>query len=206
VKIQVEFNPAVVSEYRLIGYETRALNREDFNNDAVDAGEIGAGHTVTALYEITPANSGADLNDPLRYGSSQAAGEIAADDEIGFLKMRYKAPLGDTSKLIEMPIGRDLAGGTIEQAGNDQRFAAAVAAFGQKLKGSAYGEAMTWDEIADLANGSKGADTSGYRAEFVQLVNLAALLNPDHSAGGKSKFDDPNLPQNRDLGAPPPRN
>jgi Ca-activated chloride channel family protein len=206
VKIQVEFNPALVSEYRLIGYETRALNREDFNNDAVDAGEIGAGHTVTALYEITPAGSNAELNDPLRYGSAPAAGEVAADDELGFVKMRYKAPLGETSKLIEMPIGRNIAASDLDQAGNDQRFAAAVAAFGQKLKGSAYGEAMTWDEIADLANGAKGGDRNGYRAEFVQLINLAALLNPDHSAGGKSKFDDPNLETNRDLGAPKPFN
>lgn len=206
VKIQVEFNPALVSEYRLIGYETRVLNREDFNNDAVDAGEIGAGHTVTALYEITPAGSGAELNDPLRYGSAApAAGEVAADDELGFVKMRYKAPLGDVSKLIEMPIGRDLAVDDLAAASDDERFAAAVAAFGQKLKGSAYGEAMSWDEIGDLANGAKGSDRAGYRAEFVQLVNLAALLNPDHSAGGRSKFDDPNLPQNRNLGAPPPR-
>jgi Ca-activated chloride channel family protein len=205
VKIQVEFNPAVISEYRLIGYETRALNREDFNNDTVDAGEIGAGHTVTALYEITPAGSGGELNDPLRYGTT-TSNEVAGDDEIGFLKMRYKAPLGDVSKLIEMPIGKDLVLDDIYEAGNDPRFAAAVAAFGQKLKGSSYGETITWDQIADLANGAKGSDENGYRAEFVQMVNLAALLNPDHSAGGKSKFDDPTRPQNRDLGAPQPAN
>ncbi|OJX53047.1 MAG: hypothetical protein BGO81_01780 [Devosia sp. 66-22] len=206
VKIQVEFNPALVAEYRLIGYETRALNREDFNNDAVDAGEIGAGHTVTALYEITPVGSGGELNDPLRYGSAPQANEIAADDELGFLKMRYKAPLGDTSKLIEMPIGRDLVLDDAMKAGDDPRFAAAVAAFGQKLKGSAYGETITWQQITDLANGAKGADVDGYRAEFVQLVGLAALLSPDHSAGGRSKFDDPTLPQNRNLGAPQPVN
>jgi Ca-activated chloride channel family protein len=206
VKIQVEFNPALVAEYRLIGYETRALNREDFNNDTVDAGEIGAGHTVTALYEITPTGSGAELNDPLRYGSAPAVTEVAGDDELGFLKMRYKAPLGDTSKLIEMPIGKNLVLDDAMKAGNDPRFAAAVAAFGQKLKGSSYGETITWDQIADLANGAKGSDENGYRAEFVQMVHLAALLNPDHSSGGKSKFDDPTLPQNRDLGAPPPVN
>jgi Ca-activated chloride channel family protein len=207
VKIQVEFNPALVSEYRLIGYETRALNREDFNNDTVDAGEIGAGHTVTALYEIAPAGSGGELNDPLRYGTSApVANEVAADDELGFLKMRYKAPLGDVSKLIEMPIGRDLVLDEAMKAGDDPRFAAAVAAFGQKLKGSSYGETITWQQISDLANGSKGADVNGYRAEFVQLVGLAALLSPDHSGGGRSKADDPNLPQNRDLGAPQPTN
>jgi Ca-activated chloride channel family protein len=206
VKIQVEFNPAVISEYRLIGYETRALNREDFNNDTVDAGEIGAGHTVTALYEITPVGSGGELNDPLRYGSAPAANEVAADDEIGFLKMRYKAPLGDVSKLIEMPIGKDLVLDDIYAAGDDPRFAAAVAAFGQKLKGSSYGETITWTEIADLANGAKGSDENGYRAEFVQLVNLAALLDPDKSAGGRTKADDPTLLQNRNLGAPQPSN
>jgi Ca-activated chloride channel family protein len=203
VKIQVEFNPALVAEYRLIGYETRALNREDFNNDTVDAGEIGAGHTVTALYEIVPVGSGGELNDPLRYGSAPAAGEVAADDELGFLKMRYKAPLGDTSKLIELPIGKNLVLDDINEAGNDPRFAAAVAAFGQKLKGSAYGETITWDQIANLANGAKGSDDNGYRAEFVQMVNLAALLDPDRSAGGRTKFDDPTLPSNRSTGLIP---
>ncbi len=110
VKIQVEFNPAVVSEYRLIGYETRALNREDFNNDKVDAGEIGAGHTVTALYEITPVGSGAELNDPLRYGDETADGR-SRGGEIGFLKMRYKLPEGAESRLVELPIGQELAVG-----------------------------------------------------------------------------------------------
>jgi len=190
VKIQVEFNPAFVSEYRLIGYETRALANEDFNNDKVDAGEIGAGHTVTAIYEITPAGTGADLNDPLRYGSSSAA-PAAVSDELGFLKIRYKAPEGDTSKLITAPITKDLVASDISAVGNDQRFAAAVAAFGQKLKGSNYGETLSWQQIADLANGAKGSDANGYRAEFVQMVKVAALLNPDHAGGGKSIYDDP---------------
>ena len=190
VKIQVEFNPAFVSEYRLIGYETRALNNEDFNNDKVDAGEIGAGHTVTAIYEITPAGTGADLNDPLRYGSSSAA-PAAVSDELGFLKIRYKAPEGETSKLITAPITKDLVASDITAVGNDQRFAAAVAAFGQKLKGSNYGETLSWQQIADLANGAKGSDANGYRAEFVQMVKVAALLNPDHAGGGKSIYDDP---------------
>jgi len=178
VKVQVEFNPAQVSEYRLIGYETRALNREDFNNDAVDAGEIGEGHTVTALYEITPAGSGADLNDPLRYGSSAQATGVS--DELGFLKLRYKAPDGDVSKLITAPITKDLVTDDVAKVGNDQRFAAAVAAFGQKLKGSLYGTGMSWQGIIDLANGAKGADPDGYRAEFVQLVKLTSALSPDH--------------------------
>jgi Ca-activated chloride channel homolog len=180
VKVQIEFNPAQVSEYRLIGYETRALNREDFNNDAVDAGEIGAGHTVTALYEITPTGSGAEINDPLRYSSS--AQPQATSDELGFLRLRYKAPEGGDSKLIETPITKALVLDDAAKAGVEQRFAAAVAAFGQKLKGSAYGEAMSWTSIIDLANGAKGADLDGYRAEFVQIVKLAALLAPDHAA------------------------
>ena len=189
VKIQVEFNPAQVSEYRLIGYETRALNNEDFNNDKVDAGEIGAGHTVTAIYEITPAGSGGDLNDPLRYQTTPAP--TAISDEFGFLKIRYKAPNGETSKLIQTPIGKDLVVSSLDAASTDQRFAVSVAAFGQKLKGSNYGETLSWDQISTLANGAKGEDKFGYRAEFVQMIRLAALLNPDHSAGGKSTGDGP---------------
>jgi Ca-activated chloride channel family protein len=176
VKIQVEFNPAVVSEYRLIGYETRALNREDFNNDAVDAGDIGAGHTVTAIYEIVPVGSGAEMIDPLRYGPEGATG---SGDEIAFLKMRYKLPESDISQLIEQPVTADVVYGDIGEASDDMRFAAAVAAFGQKLKGSNYGSAIDWDEIADLARSGKGTDDSGYRAEFIQLVETASLLKPD---------------------------
>ncbi|MHA6731865.1 vWA domain-containing protein [Devosia sp. A369] len=177
VKIQVEFNPGVVSEYRLIGYETRALNREDFNNDAVDAGDIGAGHTVTALYEITPVGSGGELVDPLRYG--QASETAAAGDEIAFLKMRYKLPDSDVSQLIETPVTPSVVYGDIAEVSDDMRFAAAVAAFGQKLKGSDYGSAMDWDGVEALARSGKGADEAGYRAEFIQLIKTAALLQPD---------------------------
>ena len=180
VKIQVEFNPAVVSEYRLIGYETRALNREDFNNDKVDAGEVGAGTTVTALYEITPVGSGAELNDPLRYETDAAPAtvEAGAATEFGFLKLRYKEPNSDTSKLIEMPIGKDLAVASLDAAGADQRWAAAVAAFGQKLKGSVYGD-MEWADIRKLAQGARGQDEAGYRAEFMGLIDMAAVLRPN---------------------------
>ncbi|CAN7672171.1 VWA domain-containing protein [Devosia sp. LjRoot16] len=177
VKIQVEFNPAVVSEYRLIGYETRALNREDFNNDKVDAGEIGAGTTVTALYEITPVGSGAELNDPLRY-STDATAETAGNGEIGFLKMRYKLPDEETSKLIEQAIGKDQAVSSLAEASEDSRFAAAVAAFGQKLRGSNYGE-MSWADIRSLAQGARGTDENGYRAEFMQLIDMAKSLAPE---------------------------
>jgi len=180
VKIQVEFNPAVISEYRLVGYETRALNREDFNNDKVDAGDIGAGHTVTAIYEITPAGSGGELVDPLRYGTSAGPETFTRSaGEIGYLKMRYKLPDASTSQLIEAPITQDLAVPGLAQASDDARWAAAVAAFGQKLKGSNYGGEMRWDEIEALAQGARGADENGYRAEFVQMIGTAASLDPD---------------------------
>ncbi len=176
VKIQVEFNPAVVAEYRLVGYETRALNREDFNNDKVDAGDIGAGHTVTAIYEITPVGSGAALIDPLRYGTDTPAAAVLPSDEIGFLKMRYKAPDGDVSKLIETPITTALAVDSIDKASDDSRWAAAVAAFAQKLKGSNYGD-MSYAQIKALAQGARGSDENGYRAEFMQLINSAEIIS-----------------------------
>jgi len=176
VKIQVEFNPATIAEYRLVGYETRALNREDFNNDKVDAGDIGAGHTVTAIYEITPVGSGATLNDPLRYGTDTPAAAVLPTDEIGFLKMRYKAPEGDTSKLIETPITKALAVDSLDKASDDARWAAAVAAFAQKLKGSNYGD-MSYAQIKALAQGARGSDENGYRAEFMQLLNSADIID-----------------------------
>ncbi len=177
VKIQVEFNPAVISEYRLIGYETRALNREDFNNDKVDAGDIGAGHTVTAIYEITPVGSDAALVDPLRYGTG-ATPVAAASDEIAFLRIRYKQPGETTSRLIEHPITQDLVAADVDDVSEDVRFAAAVAAFGQKLRGSIHA-GMSWDAIVDLALGARGEDQGGYRNEFVSLAKTAALLKPD---------------------------
>jgi len=184
VKIQVEFNPAVISEYRLVGYETRALNREDFNNDKVDAGDIGAGHTVTAIYEITPVGSGGALVDPLRYDTPTAPdGVTQSSGEIGYLKMRFKLPDATTSQLIEAPIAQDLVVPELAQASDDARWAAAVAAFGQKLKGSNYGGEMSWEQIETLAQGARGADENGYRAEFVQLVDAAASLAPDTAVG-----------------------
>ena len=177
VKVQVEFNPAVVSEYRLIGYETRALNREDFNNDKVDAGDIGAGHTVTAIYEITPAGSDAALVDPLRYGTEPTP-VAAASDEIAFLRIRYKQPGQATSQLIEQPITQELVAADVDAVSEDFRFAAAVAAFGQKLRGSIHA-AMSWDAIIDLARDARGEDEGGYRSEFLNLARTAALLKPD---------------------------
>ncbi len=177
VKIQVEFNPAAVAEYRLIGYETRALRREDFNNDKVDAGEIGAGHAVTAIYEVTPVGSPAVLHDPLRYADAAAAptpaaGEPGRTGELAFLRLRYKAPGEDTSRLIEVPIDRNMGDGNV-----DQRFAAAIAGFGQLLRGGVYTGGWTWADAIALAKANTGDDSFGYRHEAVTLMRLAESLS-----------------------------
>ena len=169
VKVQVEFNPATVAEYRLIGYETRALRREDFNNDKVDAGEIGAGHAVTAIYEVTPAGSPAALNDPLRYRAQEA--ESGPADELGFLRLRYKAPGDDTSQLIETPIPLQTA------ANPEAQFATAIAGFGQLLRGSFYTGDWTYSDAIALANAARGDDPFGYRTEAITLMRLADSLS-----------------------------
>ncbi|WP_220815619.1 vWA domain-containing protein [Pseudomonas paralcaligenes] len=172
VKIQVEFNPAEVSEYRLLGYENRALKREDFANDKVDAGEIGAGHTVTALYEVVPVGAKGWL-EPLRY--ARVAGDQGKPGEIAWLRLRYKAPEGSASKLVERPIAKGEAT-PIAQASDDLRFAAAVAAFAQQLRGGQYTGAFSLADSATLARGARGDDPFGLRGEFVQLVELAQSL------------------------------
>lgn len=177
VKIQVEFNPAVVSEYRLVGYETRALKREDFNNDKVDAGDIGAGHTVTAIYEITPVGSGAERVDPLRYGAPTPAANEGNDQEYGFLKLRYKLPNEDISHLVEQAVPVADTIDDLDKVSADFRFGAAVAAFGQKLRGSVYADAMSYADIRALADSARGEDAQGYRAEFLSLVDLAGSLD-----------------------------
>jgi Ca-activated chloride channel family protein len=172
VKMQVEFNPKTVAEYRLIGYETRALKREDFANDKVDAGDIGAGHTVTALYEITPAGSAAALVGDSRYQPApKAASGTDFADEYGFLKIRYKLPNEDASKLITSPIAlsQSLTGTQLGEA----HWAAAVASFAQILKGGKYTGGYSYDDVIALARGAKGEDPFGYRAEFINLVRLA---------------------------------
>jgi Ca-activated chloride channel family protein len=176
VKFQIEFNPARVSEYRLVGYETRLLNREDFNNDKVDAGDIGAGHAVTALYEIVPAGSNGHLMDPLRYQSKAPSVPASSTGEIGFLRMRYKLPSEDQSRLIERPVTERDKVDDIGRAPSDLRFAAAVAGFGQLLRSDPYMKGFGYADVAELANGAKGQDAFGYRAEFVQLVKLAQSL------------------------------
>ncbi|MGE3830948.1 MAG: von Willebrand factor type A domain-containing protein, partial [Parvibaculaceae bacterium] len=173
VKIQVEFNPQTVSEYRLIGYETRMLKREDFNNDKVDAGDIGSGHAVTAIYEIVPKNSQAALNDPLRYGVAGQDQQATGGDELAFVKIRYKLPGEKDSKLITQPVKAGDAFISVDKAPQDARFATAVAAFGQLLRGGQYTGSYSYDDVIALAQGAKGADPFGYRAEFINLARIA---------------------------------
>ena len=192
VKIQVEFNPQTVSEYRLIGYENRVLNEEDFNNDQVDAGEIGAGHTVTALYEISLVGADFQRLPPHRYGSSSSRKNelLRYADELAHLRIRYKLPGDDHSKLIETPIR---AGEIQDRAGrssDDFRFAAAVAAYGQKLRGGKHLGDYSYADIRQLASRSRGEDPFGYRGEFLQLVSLAdSLTTPEAPKPEKLAMD-----------------
>lgn len=167
VKVQVEFNPATVAEYRLIGYETRALAREDFNNDKVDAGDIGAGHQVTALYEITPVGNETQV-DALRYSAETSDGP---NDELGFFKLRYKAPGQAESQLIEKAISTTLA------PDRELEFAAAISGFGELLRGSERLGVWNYSDAVSMATASRGEDTFGYRAEAIRLMRLAASLS-----------------------------
>ena len=184
VKIQVEFNPAQVSGYRLIGYEKRLLAKEDFRDDQKDAGEIGAGHTVTALYEVVPA--GKDLPAPAKVDALKYQTPAADKSEIRnpkseispellTLKLRYKAPDGDASKLLEFPLTD--AGATWEKSTRDFRFAAAVAGYGMLLRDSPHKGAATWSSVHELAVEGQGADATGYRAEFISLLEKAKSLH-----------------------------
>lgn len=188
VKIQIEFNPVVVRQYRLIGYENRLLAKEDFNNDTKDAGEIGAGHNVIALYELVPASLSAaepqrPLVDSLKYQRQLAnppvlaATPAAAGGEAMTVKLRYKEPDGAASRLLEVPV-RD-AGAGMEQAGDEFQFSAAVAGFGLLLRGSSYAGQLTWEQVRELALKGKGADPLGYRGEFIQLIEKARGLSGD---------------------------
>jgi Ca-activated chloride channel family protein len=174
VKIQVEFNPMVVESYRLVGYENRLLNEEDFNDDKKDAGEIGAGHSVTALYEIVLKGAGtAPTVDDLRYQQPQH-GESALSNEMLTVKFRYKKPDGDTSILIEKNLENKLADWKL--LSNDFKFSAAVAAWGMLLRNSEYKGTATYDLILEWAKEGKGEDKNGYRAEFIRLVELTKLM------------------------------
>ncbi|MFC5549005.1 vWA domain-containing protein [Massilia aerilata] len=185
VKIQVEFNPEQVAAYRLVGYETRMLQRQDFKDDKVDAGDMGAGHTVTAIYEITPASEAGKLADPLRYGKKEKARAAAGKhgDELCFVKLRYKLPGKSTSREIAHAVHTAAARKSLEAAPSDQRFAVAVAAFGQRLRGEPQLADYGYDRIAELANTARGDDPEGYRAEFVKLVRMAETLGQAGTGG-----------------------
>lgn len=178
VKIQVEFNPARVAEYRLVGYENRALRREDFNNDNIDAGDIGAGHSVTAIYEISLSGDAGQRIDPLRYGRAKNTRSRHAD-ELALLRMRYKMPGSHASHLLEHPIRQSAIKASLDTTTENYRFAAAVAGFGQLLRGGRYLESYSYNDVLALARGARGSDPAGYRGEFLGLVSLAGLLDGD---------------------------
>lgn len=193
VKIQVEFNPDVVREYRLIGYETRALKREDFNNDTIDAGEIGAGHSVTALYELTMANANSPSVDELRYGRRAATDTDEAlksqrrrpgtlQGELAHVKLRYKAPQGDISKLVERIVRSSSVENRLRATSDDFRFAAAASAFGQLLRKGDYTGSFSYEDTLQLAQQARGKDSFGYRSEFERLLRTAAELAPYEDA------------------------
>jgi len=176
VKIQVEFNPDKVKSYRLIGYENRSLNKEDFNDDKKDAGELGAGHTVTALYEIIPADSEESTGsvDALKYQQPSSTNTAKSSDEVMTVKLRYKEPTGDTSQLIVMPVLDEQV--TFKESSNNFRFSSAVAAFGMLLRDSEFKGDITSEAIQEIARESKGLDREGYRAEFIRLVEIAEIF------------------------------
>ncbi len=184
VKIQVEFNPAAVSEYRLVGYETRMLNTEDFNNDKVDAGDIGAGAEVTAIYEVTPVG-GPTVIDQSRYAPEEKTPDADKDGELAFVKVRYKLPDEKTSKLITTPVMLTQKT-TDETVLRETSWAEAVAGYGQLLKGGQYTGSLTYDDVLKTANANKGDDPFGQRSEFINLVYKAktAASLPQTGGGG----------------------
>jgi Ca-activated chloride channel family protein len=177
VKIQVEFNPTKVKAYRLVGYENRVLANEDFEDDKKDAGELGAGHTVTALYEIIPADSAEEVKKTgaLKYQETKVKDTAASSAEIMTVKFRYKPPKEEKSKLIEHPVIDP--GISLAETSDNFRFSAAVAGFGMLLRDSKFKGNLTYDAVIELAKGSKGKDPEGYRAEFIRLVETCSLLS-----------------------------
>ena len=179
VKLQLEFNPAQVGTYRLIGYENRVLAAADFNDDRKDAGEIGAGHTVTALYELVPPGADKATVDALKYQPAEKTKAAVPADlkkELLTVKLRYKEPTGDTSKLLEFPLSD--SGNKWEQSSPDFRWAASVASFGMILRDSPHRAGASWDLVSELAAEAKGEDRKGYRAEFLQLIEKAKVVAP----------------------------
>ncbi len=175
VKIQVEFNPAKVQAYRLVGYENRLMNKEDFNDDKKDAGELGSGHTVTALYEIIPVGVSSSFVsvDPLKYQRYTPTESANASNELMTVKLRYKQPDGNTSKLLSQVISEKMS----LRPSNNFQWSAAVAGFGMLLRNSEFKGAMTYEQVLSMASTSRGTDANGYRSEFINLVKSAMLLN-----------------------------
>ncbi|GAB2809928.1 vWA domain-containing protein [Ferruginibacter profundus] len=176
VKIQVEFNPAKVQSYRLIGYENRMLQKEDFNDDKKDAGELGAGHTVTALYEIIPVGVNDEFTgkaDALKYQTTPVTNNDFTNEMLT-IKLRYKKPDGNESKLIVQPVLDENI--SLEKSSDNFRFSAAVASFGMLLRNSAYKQNTSYEDVIALATNAKGKDVNGYRAEFINLAETAAAL------------------------------
>ena len=177
VKLQLEFNPKYIKSYRLIGYENRLLRNEDFNDDKKDAGEIGSGHYVTALYELSPTQNKSSTPpvDPLKYQDDRKNSKASDSDEILTIKFRYKEPNGNKSSLLSFPIQYNIL--DFGQTSNDFRFASSVAAFGMLLRDSEYKGKANWKDTYELAKKSLGQDKEGYRSEFVQLVEKAKSLS-----------------------------
>jgi Ca-activated chloride channel family protein len=191
VKIQVEFNPAKVKSYRLIGYENRMLKKEDFNDDKKDAGEIGSGHSVTAIYEVELGDGrhGDGKTDKLKYQTSEVASSAAQSNELCTIKLRYKAPDGEVSKLIERTVPAQPV--ALEQASPTFRFAAAVAEFGLLLRNSEHKGQASYQQVLELATEAKGNDEEGYRAEFIGLVKQAKLISEQlEERSASDKTDD----------------
>lgn len=182
VKIQAEFNPAAVKEYRLVGYENRILNNEDFDNDKKDAGELGCGATVTALYEIVPADG--TETEELKYRSSEITGDA---DELMTVKLRYKDPDGDESKLIEMPVANSVT----SEMSSDFKFASAVAELGMLLNDSEFVGTADYDSVINLAREGVGDDPLGFRTEFLHIADILRYISVNR---GMSPTDDTDLP------------
>jgi len=180
VKLQMEFNPQWVQEYRLLGYENRVLAREDFNNDNVDAGDIGAGHSLTAIYELTLTNAQKPWNDPLRYTDSPEKKAITINsNELGLLKIRYKLPNQTTSQLLKFPVNKNEMNNNINSTSEAFRFASSVAGFSELLRRSQYIKSYGYSDVIAQAENAKGSDRYGYRSEFVQLARLAQALSDE---------------------------
>jgi Ca-activated chloride channel family protein len=192
VKLQLEFNPKHVKQYRLVGYDNRTLAKEEFNNDKIDAGEIGPGHTVTAIYELVLADSNVSLSDTVSYRYQKSAptpqrineGDQSTSNELAFLKIRYKEPTGTDSKLLQYALETAKVQKDLDRVSSDFKFAAAVTYFAELLRHSRYAGSMTYRQIAELAQKSRGEDPLGYRQEFIELVKNAAALTPVSNASG----------------------